>query len=273
MLVAATGAAGERLPVVEVDARLERAAGDALQAGAAEPLDDRSPSRTPARGSSARMLGSISTRSAPEVREHLHPAAGEIHIAAATVPPGLRHARHLPDAPVGVAHRTPTTSEHIAASKVPSSQGSDSATPSRRSSAPGMRAWHAAANSAGSIAVSVVLADAPGELDGERTRTAADVEDPACRRARRHRRSSSRQPAGIMAHEAVVVLDCRGELGHGATNFNMVAVCVNRRKSRHQAPTILRVQGVGVGSAATPSASRACACARDSGGRVRAGAW
>src|ERR671936_847865 len=39
-----TGAAGERLPVVVevgvVDARLERAAGDVLQAGAAEPLDE-----------------------------------------------------------------------------------------------------------------------------------------------------------------------------------------------------------------------------------------
>src|SRR5512133_213692 len=39
-----TGGAGERLPVVVevgvVDARLERAAGDALQAGAAEPLDE-----------------------------------------------------------------------------------------------------------------------------------------------------------------------------------------------------------------------------------------
>src|SRR5581483_6794847 len=39
-----TGSAGERLPVVVeigvVDARLERAAGDALQAGAAEPLDE-----------------------------------------------------------------------------------------------------------------------------------------------------------------------------------------------------------------------------------------
>src|ERR671930_779169 len=39
-----TGGAGERLPVVVevgvLDARLERAAGDALQAGAAEPLDE-----------------------------------------------------------------------------------------------------------------------------------------------------------------------------------------------------------------------------------------
>src|SRR3546814_8139303 len=72
---------GERLPVVVevgvVDGRLERAAGDALQAGAAEPLEEVAFAHAGAR----LVVGDARvdlTRGAPEVREHLHPAAGEI---------------------------------------------------------------------------------------------------------------------------------------------------------------------------------------------------
>jgi hypothetical protein len=78
------------------------------------------------------------------VREHLQPATGDVHIAAATVPPGLV-TRAISPMPWSASLIQATTSEHIAASKVPSSQGSDSATPSR-TSAPGMRARQAAAN-------------------------------------------------------------------------------------------------------------------------------
>src|SRR5205809_8089665 len=76
-----TGGAGERLPVVVevgvVDARLERAAGDALQAGAAEPLDE----VALAHAGAWLLVGDARvdlTRSAPEVREHLQPAAGDV---------------------------------------------------------------------------------------------------------------------------------------------------------------------------------------------------
>jgi hypothetical protein len=68
-----TGGAGKRLPVVievgVVDARLERAAGDALQAGAAEPVDEVALAHAGAR----LLIGDARvdlTRSAPEVREH-----------------------------------------------------------------------------------------------------------------------------------------------------------------------------------------------------------
>ncbi|HEY3190533.1 MAG TPA: hypothetical protein VGJ70_23780, partial [Solirubrobacteraceae bacterium] len=52
----------------------------------------------------------------------------------------------------------------------------------------------------------VVLADAPGELDGERARAAADVEDPHAGAHAGGIGELRRQPGGIAAHEAVVVL-------------------------------------------------------------------
>ena len=64
----------------------------------------------------------------------------------------------------------------------------------------------------------MVLADAPGELDGERARAAADIEDPHAGAHADGIGELRRQPAGIAAHEAVVVLDRTGELGHGATH-------------------------------------------------------
>src|SRR5205814_9814369 len=86
-----------------VDARLERAAGDALQAGAAEPLDEVALAHAGAR----LLVGDARvdlTRSAPEVRDHLQPAAGDVPHCGGDGAAGLRHARHLPDALVGVAH-------------------------------------------------------------------------------------------------------------------------------------------------------------------------
>src|SRR2546428_7046873 len=68
-----TVGAGERLPVVVevgvVDARLERAAGDALQAGAAEPLGEGGPAHARARLRLGGARGAL-PRSAPEAREH-----------------------------------------------------------------------------------------------------------------------------------------------------------------------------------------------------------
>jgi hypothetical protein len=102
------------------------------------------------------------------------------HIAAATVPPGFV-TRAISPMPWSASLIQATTSEHIAASKVPSSQGSDSATPSR-TSAPGMRAWQAAANwGAGSIAATLSsptrrassTASAPGPQPTSRTRMPA----------------------------------------------------------------------------------------------------
>jgi hypothetical protein len=132
------------------------------------------------------------------------------HIAAATVPPGFV-TRAISPMPWSALLIQATTSELIAASKVPSSQGSDSATPSR-TCAPGMRSWQAAANW-GVDRRDVVLADALGELDGIG--------------------ELRRQPCGIAAHEAVVVLDCGGELGHGATKPGGGRVRQPSRSLRH----------------------------------------
>jgi hypothetical protein len=81
----------------------------------------------------------------------------------------------------------------------------------------------------------VVLADAPGELDGERARAAADVEDPHAGAHAGGIGELRRQPGGIAAHEAVVVLDCGGELGHGATKPDGGRVRQPSRSLRHGA--------------------------------------
>ena len=71
---------------------------------------------------------------------------------------------------------------------------------------------------AGSIAATLSSPTRRGELDGERARAAADVEDPHAGAHADGIGELRRQPAGIAAHEAVVVLDRGGELGHGATH-------------------------------------------------------
>ena len=82
---------------------------------------------------------------------------------AATVPPG-RVTRAISRRPASASVMNATTSDESAASKLPSSHGSSSATPSR-TSAPGLRSRQAATNcGAGSIAGDVLRADARGEL-------------------------------------------------------------------------------------------------------------
>jgi hypothetical protein len=95
-----------------------------------------------------------------------------------------------------------------------------------------MRSWQAAANW-GVDRRDVVLADALGELDGERVWAAADVEDPHAGAHAGGIGELWRQPGGIAAHEAVVVLDCGGELGHGATKPGGGRVRQPSRSLRH----------------------------------------
>ena len=149
------------------------------------------------------------------MREHLQPAAGDVPHRGGDGAAGLRHARHLPDALVGVAHPGDDQRAHrrVEGAVVPGQRLGDALAH--------VRARDACLAGSGEVGGGVdrgdvVLADAPGELDGERARAAADVEDPHTGAHAGGIGELRRQPGGIAAHEAVVVLDCGGELGHGS---------------------------------------------------------
>jgi len=128
----------------------------------------------------------------------------------------LGHARHLPDALIGITHPGNDKRAHrrIERAAFPRQRLGDAlAHVSARDTclAGSGELWR------GIDGGDVLLAHAPGELDGQGTRAAADVENPHAGTHAGGIAELTRQPRCIAAHETVVVLNRRRELGHRAT--------------------------------------------------------
>ena len=187
------------------------------------------------------------------------------HIAAATVPPRFVTLAILSTAWSALLIQA-TTSEHIAASNVPSSQGSDSATPAHVRARDACLAGSGECG-AGSIAATLSSPTRPANSTRAR-RAAADVEDPHAGAHAGGIGELRRQPGGIAAHEAVVVLDCGGELDHGATKPDGGRVRQPSRSLRHgRAGAVTKASPIDAGTTMRAGTSREIAGAAGTVGR------